>query len=324
MLRYVSHLAAACLALALASPPARAQGRQTAVLTGTVTSSDGASVPGATVTITSPALQGLQMAVTDDNGAVAAEAPVVTNPTVGANIDANTVNMLPLATRRPVNIALLSPAVNDNTPNVGQLSISGSFAYDNVFLIDGVDVNDNTFGTSNNLFVEDAIQETQVLTSGISAEYGRFSGGVINVVTKRGGDSFSGSVRSTLSNPSWQDENPFEESSNVTHPDRLGKVYEGTFGGPVLRSKVWFFSSGRYEDTLDPQTLRETGTSFTLGTTNRRGQIKLTGTVVQGQTVSGSYMNNSTEQRDRPAVASVDQRSLDPARTLPNDLLVIN
>ncbi len=375
MHKFILSLAAACVAVLLAATGAIAQGRQTAVITGTVTSSDGASVPGATVTVTSPVLQGAQTAVTDLNGVyvlrglppgayavsvelaglstyrtevqvplgqtvtvdatlqiagvaeavtVAAEAPVVTNPTVGANVDARTVNMLPLATRRPVDIALLSPAVNDNTPNVGQLSISGAFAYDNVFLIDGVDVNDNTFGTSNNLFVEDAIQETQVLTSGISAEYGRFSGGVINVVTKRGGDAFSGSFRTTLSNPAWQDENPFEESSGITHPDRLGKVYEGTFGGPVLRSRIWFFSSARYEDTLEPQTLRETGTPYNLGVTNKRGQIKLTGTVWPGHTVSGSYMNNATEQRDRPGVASVDQRSLDPVRTLPNDLLVIN
>jgi hypothetical protein len=374
MLRQLMSAAAAGLAVLLATTPALAQGRQTAVLTGTVTSSDAATVPGATVTITSTALQGVQTAVTDDNGVyvlrgvppgrytvsvelsglstftreldvplgqtvtvdavlqiaglseavtVAAEAPVVTNPTVGANIEANTVNMLAIG-RRPVDIALLSPAVNDNTPNVGQLSISGSFAYDNVFLVDGVDVNDNTFGSANNLYVEDAIEETQVLTSGISAEYGRFSGGVVNVVTKRGGDRFSGSFRTTFTNPSWQDENPFEESSNVVHPDRLGKVYEGTFGGPILRQKVWFFGSARYEDTLDPQTLRESGTGYNLGVTNKRGQVKVTGTVWQGHTVSGSYMNNATEQRDRPGVASVDQRSLDPVRTLPNDLAVLN
>jgi hypothetical protein len=375
MLRYLSWWTATCLAVAMAAGPAGAQGRQTAILTGTVTSSDGATVPGATVSITSPALQGAQTAVTDLNGVyvlrglppgtyaisielsgmstvtresvvplgqtvnvdavlqlagvseavtVAAEAPSVTNPTLGANIDANTVNMLPLVTRRPVDIALLSPNVNDNTPNVGQISIAGAFAFDNVFLIDGVDVNDNTFGTANNLFVEDGIQETQVLTSGISAEYGRFSGGVINVVTKRGGDTFNGSFRTTLSNPDWQDENPFEESSGITHPDRMGQVYEGTFGGPILRSKVWFFGSARYEDTLDPQTLRETGTPYNLGVTNKRGQLKITGTLWQGHTVSGSYMNNATEQRDRPGVTSVDVRSLDASRTLPNDLLVIN
>ncbi len=61
-------------------------------------------------------------------------------------------------------------------------------------MINGVDVNDNLFGSPEGLFVEDGIQETQVLTSGISAEFGRFSGGVVNAITKSGGNVFSGSA----------------------------------------------------------------------------------------------------------------------------------
>ena len=103
-----------------------------------------------------------------------------------SNITADEVNALPTS-RVPWRIAELQPGLTDNTPNAGQVTINGAFAYDNIFLVDGVDINDNLFGTANNLYVEDAIQETQVLTSGISAEYGRFSGGVINVITKSGG-----------------------------------------------------------------------------------------------------------------------------------------
>ena len=76
--------------------------------------------------------------------------------------------------------------------------INGAFAFDNVFMINGVDINDNLFAQPQNLFIEDAIEETQVLTSGISAEYGRFTGGVINAITKSGGNSFSGSGRVEL------------------------------------------------------------------------------------------------------------------------------
>ena len=107
-------------------------------------------------------------------------------------------------------IAELAPGLTANTPNADQVSISGAFAYDNVFLVDGVDINDNLFGSPDNLFIEDAIEETQVMTSGVSAEYGRFSGGVINAVTKSGGNEFSGSFRTDLGNPEWRDENPFE------------------------------------------------------------------------------------------------------------------
>ena len=77
-------------------------------------------------------------------------------------------------------------------------------------MINGVDINDNLFAQPQNLFIEDAIEETQVLTSGISAEYGRFTGGVVNAITKSGGNTFSGSGRVNLLNPAWTTETPFE------------------------------------------------------------------------------------------------------------------
>ncbi len=124
------------------------------------------------------------------------------------------------------------------------MTISGAFAYDNVFLVDGVDINDNLFGSPDDLFIEDAIEQTQVITSGVSAEYGRFSGGVINAITKSGGNIFSGSFRTDLTNPAWRDENPFEEENDTTRPDDLGKVFQATFGGPILRDRLWFFAAG--------------------------------------------------------------------------------
>ena len=167
-------------------------------------------------------------------------------PTGQTNLTSRELNTIPVG-RTPARIAEFAPGLTDNTPNIGQVTISGGFAYDNVFMIDGVDLNDNLFGTANNVFIEDAIDETQVLTSGISAEYGRFSGGVINMVTKRGGNTFSGSVRLNFSNPAWANESPLEKSRGTTHPDTLSKFLEGTFGGPILRDRIWFFFAGRRE-----------------------------------------------------------------------------
>ena len=87
-------------------------------------------------------------------------------------------------------------------------------------MVNGVDVNDNLFAQPQNLFIEDAIEETQVLTSGISAEYGRFTGGVVNAITKSGGNTFSGSYRMNLLNPAWTDETPFEARSPTPAPAR--------------------------------------------------------------------------------------------------------
>jgi Carboxypeptidase regulatory-like domain len=221
------------------APDGFAQGLQNGVITGAVRSNDGLLVPGVTVTVSSPSLQGTRSATSDINGnyvlrglppgqyavafelqgmapkiqktvvelgrttsvdaemaiaavaesinVVAESSPVVSNTVVGANYTAAKINALPNG-RTPQLVAELAPGLTDNTPNTEQVTISGGFAFDNVFLVDGVDVNDNIFGSPNNLYVEDAVEETQILTSGISAEYGRFSGGVVNVVIEEGFD----------------------------------------------------------------------------------------------------------------------------------------
>src|SRR6476620_1977244 len=70
----------------------------------------------------------------------------LTTPTVGANYDTKTISQLPTG-RTPALIAELAPGLTANTPNTGQVTISGAFAYDNVFMINGVDINDNLFGS---------------------------------------------------------------------------------------------------------------------------------------------------------------------------------
>lgn len=220
-------------------------------------------------------------------------------------------------------IAELAPGLTNNTPNSRQLTIAGAFAYDNVFLVDGVDVNDNLFGDPNNLFIEDAIEEMQVLTSGISAEHGRFSGGVVNAITKRGGDIFSGSFRTNLTNPSWTDETPFEQDQDTEHPSELSKVYEGTLGGPILRSRLWFFGAGRYQKHSEAVALSQTGIPLTETEDNKRYEIKLTGTVANNHTLQGSYLNNDTKAFERVFSFSIDPRAVHHPHQL-NDLTVLN
>ncbi len=352
--------------LVLVAGTARAQGIQTGTLSGAVVDQSGLVLPGVTVTVTSPSLQGARTTVTDENGrynmpglppgaytvryelqgmgpvtretvviplggvavvdatmgvaslsetvTVTAETQtVLATPTAVTNMTAQQVNVLPIG-RTPARIAEFAPGLTDNTPNTGQVTISGAFAYDNVFMVDGVDVNDNLFGTSNNLFIEDAIEETQVLTSGISAEYGRFSGGVINLVTKRGGNAFSGGVRVNLTNPAWSRETPLEVSRGTTRKDQLSKNYEGTLGGPIVRDRLWFFSAGRRERSQLQRAFQQIGTPYVTGLENDRYEIKLTGTVAANHTVQGSYTNNKTADIDRP--------SIDPARSITASTLV--
>lgn len=253
---------------------------------------------------------------------VAVVPPELASTETSANIVAEQVNALPIG-RNIAAIAELAPGVTNNAPNDGQLTISGAFGYDNVFLIDGVDVNDNIFGTAHDLFIEDSIEETQVLTSGISAEYGRFSGGVINAITKSGGNTFSGGFRANLYKPDWTSRTPFERDNDQVRTGDLGDntTYETTVGGPLVQDRLWFFYSNRAERVAEDQTFNVTGIGHERTTKNDRNQIKLTGSLRPGHTLQTNYMRNSTAQQ-RPSFGF----SIDPAtiinRTVPNDLWV--
>lgn len=243
---------------------------------------------------------------------------------VGLNIRQAEIEALSTS-RTLFGIATLSPALNENTPNAGQLAINGAFAFDNIFMVNGVDVNDNLFGNAQALFIEEAIAETQVITSGISAEYGRFSGGVINAVTKSGGNEVSGSYRLNLTNPDWVSETPFERESNITHRDIVNKQHEMTLGGPILRDRLWFFGAGRLAKLSNQVTLRETGVGRTSVNDNKRGEIKLTGRLSDAHTLQGGYLSNGTTVDNTSGILSllIDPNSL-VTRELPNSYYFTN
>ncbi len=221
--------------------------------------------------------------VTEQVTVVAETPPPLAAPSVGLNITQDEVEAL--ATSRTLQgIATLSPGVNDNSPNTNQLVINGAFAFDNAFMLNGVDVNDNLFGSPQDLFIEDAIEETQVLTSGISAEYGRFSGGVVNAITKSGGNTFSGSLRLNITNPSWTRETPFEEENEIERESNINQTWEGTFGGPILRDRVWFFGAGRRANLATSNTFNQTGIPYGEEDNNWRAEAKVTATPMANQT----------------------------------------
>ncbi len=239
-----------------------------------------------------------------------------------SNMTDDEVNALPVG-RSLFGIAAIQPELTTNTPNNGQVTINGAFAYDNVFLVDGVDINDNLFGTANSLFIEDAIEETQVLTSGISAEYGRFSGGVVNAITKSGGNTFSGSVRANLWKPTWTARNPYEVENEVPQEGDIADnvTYETTLGGPIALDRLWFFGANRIQRRSSTESFDQTGISYNETSRNDRYQLKLTGTLTPGQTLSGSYMRSPTARMGPTFGFSIDPTSITESKR-PNDLVV--
>lgn len=267
----------------------------------------------------------MKLAARAETVTVTAETPSpLATTTTSQSFTKSTLDALPVG-RTPAQIAELAPGLTNVTPNAGQVTIGGATAFDSVFMLNGVDINDNLFGSPHNLFIEDAIAETNVLVGGISAEYGRFSGGVINMVTKSGGNAFSGSFRQNFSKPTWIARTPREITNNINHSDILSKTSEGTFGGPVLRDRLWFFSAGRHESSDTPLTFVQTTASATQHNINKRGEVKITASPVLGHTISGDYTNNSTEENNR---YSLNSNSLDTKvlinRQLPNNLFVAN
>ena len=137
-----------------------------------------------------------------------------------------------------------------NTPNAGQVTINGAFAFDNVFMVNGVDVNDNLFGSPQNLFIEDAIEETQVLTSGITRR--------VRPLHRRRRQRHHQERRQHLlgqlpAQPHQPAPGRTRRRSSVRHGGhdarqstaRTTNVTRARFGGPIVKDRLWFFGAGR-------------------------------------------------------------------------------
>ena len=326
-------LALACMTLL--SVPARAQS-PTGAISGRVTDTQGAGIPGVNVTVGSPALQGTQSAVTSAEGdyifkllppghytitfriqgfgearherAIAATEPVTLNVTLAPARLQETVSVVAetgafvntvegattvkqslldtLPTTRTLEAALaLAPSAHPTGPGAA-FSIAGSMSFENLFMVNGVPVQDNLRGEALPLYIEDAVQEVTVTSAGVSAQYGRFGGGVVNMVTKSGGNILSGSFRTTFNNDNWRSVSPFGESKS----DRVVPTYEGTIGGPIKRDSLWFFGAVRAEDST---VTRETGFTripFERTTKETRFEAKATKSLGRGRRLAVNYV----------------------------------
>ena len=352
------------LILLTASFGAFAQGTITGGLTGTVVS-DGAPLPGATVTVTSPQLQGSRTTYSDANGnynianlppgdytvvvsleglapvtrsarvtvsgtaradvemRVAAVTETVTVTANGAATALETtqvqstfqqadINQLPVG-RNPNAIANLAPGVTNNGPG-GTMQISGAMASDNLIMVNGATVQDNVRGTTRPLYIEDAIQETTVLSAGVSAEFGNFTGGVLNTVTRSGGNTFSGSIRDSLNNPSWTEVSAANEPEGA---DKTNNIYEGTLGGFILRDRIWFFGAARQANTSGSARFatlnRQPSVALTSDQENLRWEGKLTGKLAENHSVVLNYLNNPLTFTNDAQVNPWELSAVDPS-----------
>ena len=161
-------------------------------------------------------------------------------------VDPRALETLPLNGRNYLDLLRLTPGLVVNENAVSQLSgrdsrgsVFGERAGNTAFLIDGLNNNDDYRGGDLQAFSPDAIREFEVISAGYRAEFGRGSGGIVNVITKSGTNEFTGSGYAFLRNDAL-------DSSNVSGEEaqELERHHYGfTAGGPFQLDQAWYFGS---------------------------------------------------------------------------------
>jgi len=263
---------------------------------GTVTDEGGQSLPGVTVTISSPALiGGAQSRITDSDGGfqfislhpgdytvkadlssfVSQERQEVKVPLGGA---AMLFIVMPQGTfESEIEVRAETPVVDPTQVNTEQLfdayylqnaaigaenrayqavlrqapgasgdwdpSVFGSTFTENAYFVDGQDTTEPLTSTWGIIYNYDSIAELEFVTSGFEAEFGRATGGIVNVLTKSGGNGFNGTVDIRYRGDSFQDSGDHFDASV---DDSSYQDFGATLGGPMLRDKLWFFVAYEY------------------------------------------------------------------------------
>lgn len=158
---------------------------------------------------------------------------------------------LPINGRRFQDFATLTPSVQVD-PSRGQLSFAGQRGINSNIMVDGADYNQPFFGgirggeRSNFNFTlpQSAVQEFQAVTAGYAAEYGRSTGGLLNVITRSGANAFHGDLFYQNRDRSLSADNPIFK----VQPSESLQQFGGSAGGPLMRDKLFLF--GAYEHQL--------------------------------------------------------------------------
>ncbi|WP_342114109.1 TonB-dependent receptor [Pseudoduganella sp. OTU4001] len=237
-----------------------------------------------------------------------------TSATVGTILNLGVVESLPTGRSYQSYLQLVpgvKPSAGGNPSSksgVNYSDIDGATgtSSDNVYILDGVDVTDPDTGTFGSAINSEIIQEQQVLTGGIPAEYAGGSGLVSKVVTKSGGNEYHGSVNYYFQNDSLVAKDKHIPASGFSTYDAAV-----TLGGPIIQDKLWFFGSfqkkSREDDVGDATTgafmrsvKRDEKLGFFKMTWQPTENDRLTAVFFNDPTtISGSTASGTPNNRDR-------------------------
>ncbi len=171
--------------------------------------------------------------------------------TVSDTIDQQKIENLPINERSATGFALtLSTVGRDNGRPIGPaptsgINVGGQRGRSTLVQVDGADFTDNSINAARTTVSQEAVQEYQVTTNSYAPEFGRATGGIVNVVTKRGTNDFHGNVFGFIRDKNIQATNPF---SPVKKPDFRRTQWGGTIGGPIIQDRTHFFASYERRD----------------------------------------------------------------------------
>ncbi|HEX4543544.1 MAG TPA: carboxypeptidase regulatory-like domain-containing protein, partial [Candidatus Acidoferrum sp.] len=202
-------------------------------------------------------------------------APIETTKTeVSQTIEQRLIDNLPINGRNYINFTLTnSQTTRDVSPTIGPapnsgLSIGGARARGTMVSVDGADAVDNSINGIRSTISQEGVQEFQLILSNYNAEYGRATGGVVNIVTKSGGNEFHGDAFGYFRNKAFQARNAFSGEVNPTTGalEPVKQAYTRTqsgltFGGALKKDKTFGFFSYEY-------TQREESAFSSIGTGN--------------------------------------------------------
>jgi hypothetical protein len=177
-------------------------------------------------------------------------------------------------------------AGNENT---GQFSINGQRESANGFFLNGASIQESIGQQAGVIPNLDSIAEFRIISSNADAEYGGYSGGLINVVTKSGGDKFHGSAFEFLRNTNLDARGYFSPERSTFQQNQYG----GTFGGPIKKSKIFFF--GDYQGQRRVEGI-ETGLVSVPSLLNRTGDFSDSASSLTGK-VNGDSLAQTLSSR---------------------------
>ncbi|HJQ36055.1 MAG TPA: TonB-dependent receptor [Thermoanaerobaculia bacterium] len=229
---------------------------------------------------------------------VTADAPVVDvgSSSIDTNLGTRAIETLPTG-RNYSSIAQVVPGVasdaNPSNPGQSTITVYGSSGAENAFFVDGVNTTNVEYGFQGKELNFEFIREVNVKTGGYEAEFGRSTGGIINVITKSGGNELSGDVFGYYDSDSWQaDAEPVVDTTLAGFKRR---DYGADIGGAFVRDKLWFFAAYDRVKNATDNILPAGPAAGDIETTNSDrdlGSAKLTYNFSAGQSLVFTFLQD--------------------------------